>query len=248
MAEHCAPGTPLIAETGGLNAMIVDSTALPEHAVRDIVNGSFRSAGQRCSALRCLYVQEDISEKLIKMLKGAMNELVVSDPWLLSTDVGPVIDAAAHKTIADHITQAEAEGRLIHTLQSPSTGTFISPAVIRVNGIADMTREIFGPVLTSIPFRTEEEALEMANDIDYGLTGYVWTNDLTRALRFTEALEAGMIWVNSENVRHLPTPFGGVKASGIGRDGGDWSFEFYMEQKHIGFATGQHKITKLGAL
>jgi 5-carboxymethyl-2-hydroxymuconic-semialdehyde dehydrogenase len=108
--------------------------------------------------------------------------------------------------------------------------------------------EIFGPVLTSIPFTTEEEALKMANDIDYGLSGYVWTNDLTRALRFTEALEAGMIWVNSENVRHLPTPFGGVKASGIGRDGGDWSFEFYMEQKHIGFATGKHKITKLGAL
>ena len=84
-------------------------------------------------------------------------------------------------------------------------------------------------------------------DTPYGLTGYVWTNDLTRALRFTDRLEAGMIWVNSENVRHLPTPFGGVKASGIGRDGGDWSFEFYMEQKHIGFATGQHKIPKLGA-
>lgn len=106
--------------------------------------------------------------------------------------------------------------------------------------------EIFGPVLTSIPFATEEEALALANDTEYGLTGYVWTNDLTRALRFTDALEAGMIWVNSENVRHLPTPFGGVKASGIGRDGGDWSFEFYMEQKHIGFATGAHKITRLG--
>jgi len=83
--------------------------------------------------------------------------------------------------------------------------------------------------------------------VEYGLTGYVWTNDLTRALRFTEGLEAGMIWVNSENVRHLPTPFGGTKASGIGRDGGDWSFEFYMEQKHIGLATGQHHIPRLGA-
>jgi 5-carboxymethyl-2-hydroxymuconic-semialdehyde dehydrogenase len=108
--------------------------------------------------------------------------------------------------------------------------------------------EIFGPVLTSIHFENEEEALTLANDTDYGLTGYLWTNDLTRALRFTDRLEAGMVWVNSENVRHLPTPFGGVKASGIGRDGGDWSFEFYIEQKHIGFATGQHKIKKLGAL
>jgi 5-carboxymethyl-2-hydroxymuconic-semialdehyde dehydrogenase len=89
--------------------------------------------------------------------------------------------------------------------------------------------------------------LEIANDTQYGLAGYVWTNDLTRALRFTDRLEAGMIWVNSENVRHLPTPFGGIKASGIGRDGGDWSFDFYMEQKHVAFATGQHKITRLGA-
>jgi 5-carboxymethyl-2-hydroxymuconic-semialdehyde dehydrogenase len=107
--------------------------------------------------------------------------------------------------------------------------------------------EIFGPVLTSIRFSNEEDALQIANDVQYGLTAYVWTNDITRALRFTNQLEAGMIWVNSENVRHLPTPFGGVKASGIGRDGGDWSFEFYMEQKHIGLATGHHKIPRLGA-
>ena len=93
----------------------------------------------------------------------------------------------------------------------------------------------------------EAEALEIANSTAYGLTGYLWTNDLTRALRFSDALEAGMIWVNSENVRHLPTPFGGVKASGIGRDGGDWSFEFYMETKNTAFAIGNHKIQRLGA-
>jgi len=95
-------------------------------------------------------------------------------------------------------------------------------------------------------FDTEEEALEIANGVEYGLTGYIWTNDITRALRFSDNLEAGMIWINSENVRHLPTPFGGVKASGIGRDGGDWSFDFYMEQKHIGLAKGKHSIPKLG--
>lgn len=107
--------------------------------------------------------------------------------------------------------------------------------------------EVFGPVLTSLTFGTEAEALAIANDVAYGLTGYVWTNDLTRALRFSGALEAGMIWVNSENVRHLPTPFGGVKNSGIGRDGAQWSFEFYMETKNVAFALGQHKIQRLGA-
>jgi 5-carboxymethyl-2-hydroxymuconic-semialdehyde dehydrogenase len=106
--------------------------------------------------------------------------------------------------------------------------------------------EIFGPVLTAIAFETEEEALALANDVPYGLAGYLWTSDVTRAFRFSNALEAGMIWVNSENVRHLPTPFGGIKSSGIGRDGGDWSFEFYMETKNIAFATAPHAIPKLG--
>ena len=127
-------------------------------------------------------------------------------------------------------------------------GFYVSPTLF-TNANSSMrisNEEIFGPVLTVIPFETEEEALTIANGVDYGLTGYIWTNDLSRALRTSENLEAGMIWVNSENVRHLPTPFGGVKASGIGRDGGDWSFDFYMEQKHIGFAKGKHPIPKLG--
>ena len=113
----------------------------------------------------------------------------------------------------------------------------------------DMTiaqEEIFGPVLTVIRFTDEANALTIANDTRYGLAGYIWSGDVTRALRVADQLEAGMIWINSENVRHLPTPFGGVKASGIGRDGGDWSFEFYMEQKHIGLATGTHAIPRLG--
>jgi len=128
-------------------------------------------------------------------------------------------------------------------------GYFVKPTLFTQasNTMRIAQEEIFGPVLTSIGFSSDEEALHIANDIPYGLTAYVWTNDLTRALQITDKLEAGMIWVNSENVRHLPTPFGGVKASGIGRDGGDYSFDFYMEQKHIGFATGEHKIPRLGA-
>jgi 5-carboxymethyl-2-hydroxymuconic-semialdehyde dehydrogenase len=106
--------------------------------------------------------------------------------------------------------------------------------------------EIFGPVLTVIPFKDEAEALAIANSVRYGLTGYVWTNDSGRALRVADALEAGMVWVNSENVRHLPTPFGGVKDSGLGRDGGDYSSDFYMGTKNICLAKGSHHIPKLG--
>ena len=106
--------------------------------------------------------------------------------------------------------------------------------------------EIFGPVLVAMPFEDEAEALRIANDVAYGLSGYVWTSDVTRAFRVSDGLDAGMIWINSENIRHLPTPFGGTKASGIGRDGGDWSFEFYMETKNVAFSTSTHKIPKLG--
>lgn len=106
--------------------------------------------------------------------------------------------------------------------------------------------EIFGPVLTAIPFTDEADALNIANDTEYGLSAYVWTNDTGKSLRMAHNLDAGMVWVNSENNRHLPSPFGGVKASGIGRDGGDYSFDFYMETKNICLSFGQHRVPKIG--
>ena len=208
----------------GLNAMIVDSTALPEHAVRDIVNGAFRSAGQRCSALRCLYVQEDIADKLLKMLKGAMNELTIGDPWLLSTDVGPVIDAAAHKTIADHIAVAHAEGRVIHQLNVPTEGHFIPPTAIRVTSIADMKREIFGPVLHVATFKSDEldAVIDTINATGYGLTFGLHSRIDDRVQTVVERVQAGNIYVNRDQIGAIvgSQPFGGEGLSGTGPKAG----------------------------
>ncbi|EBA13120.1 bifunctional proline dehydrogenase/L-glutamate gamma-semialdehyde dehydrogenase PutA [Roseobacter sp. CCS2] len=224
MAAHCAPGTPLIAETGGLNAMIVDSTALPEHAVRDIVNGAFRSAGQRCSALRCLYVQEDIADNLLTMLKGAMDEMHVGDPWHLSTDVGPVIDAAAHQGIADHIETAKTEGRIIHQIAAPSAGHFIPPTAIRVAGIDEMTKEIFGPVLHVATFKAAalDDVIETINATGYGLTFGLHTRIDDRVQTIVEKVQAGNIYVNRDQIGAVvgSQPFGGEGLSGTGPKAG----------------------------
>ncbi len=224
MAAHCAPGTPLIAETGGLNAMVVDSTALPEHAVRDIVNSAFRSAGQRCSALRCLYIQEDIAPKLLKMLKGAMDELRLGDPWELRTDVGPVIDVAAARTIQDHIDAAEREGRVLHRLKTPPQGHFIAPTVIRVAGIGDLDREIFGPVLHVATFAAGElpQVIEAINATGYGLTFGLHTRIDDRVQTIVESVHAGNIYVNRNQIGAVvgSQPFGGEGLSGTGPKAG----------------------------
>ena len=130
MAKNLAPEAPLIAETGGLNAMIVDSTALPEQVVRDVLASAFQSAGQRCSALRMLYLQQDVADKVLEMLFGAMDQLRIGDPWLLATDVGPVIDDAAKLKIEKHCRQMTAQGRMLKVLSVPKRGLFVSPCVI----------------------------------------------------------------------------------------------------------------------
>ncbi len=224
MADNCAPGTPLIAETGGLNAMIVDSTALPEQAVTAIVESAFQSAGQRCSALRCLYVQEDIAEDLTKMLIGAMQALNMGDPWLLSTDVGPVIDELARKGIADHIEAARAEGRVLAELPCPEGGTFVAPTVIKVTGIGDMKREIFGPVLHIATFKSHEldQVIDAINATGYGLTFGLHTRIDDRVQHVSERIEAGNVYINRNQIGAIvgSQPFGGEGLSGTGPKAG----------------------------
>ncbi|SHJ38666.1 L-proline dehydrogenase /delta-1-pyrroline-5-carboxylate dehydrogenase [Shimia gijangensis] len=224
MADNLAPGAPLIAETGGLNAMIVDSTALPEQAVTAIIESAFQSAGQRCSALRCLYVQEDIADGLIEMLTGAMKELHVGDPWELRTDSGPVIDITAQSGIANHIAQAQSEGRVMFQMDVPQTGTFIAPTLIRVNGIADLEREIFGPVLHVATFRSDEldEVIDAINATGYGLTFGLQTRIDDRVQHVSDRIHAGNIYVNRNQIGAIvgSQPFGGEGLSGTGPKAG----------------------------
>jgi len=224
MAANLAPTAPLIAETGGLNAMLVDSTALPEQAVRDILASSFQSAGQRCSALRCLYVQEDVAEAVEEMLFGAMDELALGDPWLLETDIGPLIDAEAQGAIAAYVAKARAEGRVMKELVAPAGGHFLAPAVIRVRGIEDMEREVFGPVLHVARFKAGDlnRVIAAINASGYGLTFGLHTRIDDRVQQIVETIHAGNTYVNRNQIGAVvgSQPFGGEGLSGTGPKAG----------------------------
>ena len=237
-------------ELGGKNPVIVFEDADLERALDAVIFMIYSINGERCTSSSRLLVHENIKDAFESRLIERVNKIKVGHPLDPATEIGPLISEEHFAKVTSYFDIAKNDGAQVAAGGEVlgDTGYFIRPTLFTEahNAMRIAQEEIFGPVLTSIPFASEDQALQIANDTPYGLTAYLWTNDLTRALRFADKLEAGMIWVNSENVRHLPTPFGGVKASGIGRDGGDWSFEFYMEQKHIGFATGAHKISRLG--
>ncbi|MEX0281729.1 MAG: bifunctional proline dehydrogenase/L-glutamate gamma-semialdehyde dehydrogenase PutA [Arenibacterium sp.] len=224
MAHNLAPGAPLIAETGGLNAMIVDSTALPEQVVQAIIESAFQSAGQRCSALRCLYVQDDIADDVLTMLVGAMEALVLGNPWALASDCGPVIDTAALNVIQAHIDKARQDGRVLKELDTPQSGTFIGPTLIEISGIRDLTREIFGPVLHVARFASEEleQVIADINATGFGLTFGLHTRIDDRVQHVTEAIHAGNIYVNRDQIGAIvgSQPFGGEGLSGTGPKAG----------------------------
>jgi 5-carboxymethyl-2-hydroxymuconic-semialdehyde dehydrogenase len=255
-AAIMAQGAPTLKrvhfELGGKNPVIVFDDADLERALDAVVFMIYSLNGERCTSSSRLLVSESIAEAFIDKLSARVKALKIGHPLDPATEIGPLIHARHLEKVCSYFDVARRDGATIavggKTHDGPGGGHYVEPTLV-TGALADMRvaqEEVFGPFLTVIPFRTESEAIAIANAVQYGLTGYVWTGDMGRALRVADALEAGMIWLNSENVRHLPTPFGGMKSSGIGRDGGDYSFDFYMETKHVSLSRGTHKIQRLG--
>ncbi|MEM7240925.1 MAG: 5-carboxymethyl-2-hydroxymuconate semialdehyde dehydrogenase [Pseudomonadota bacterium] len=238
-------------ELGGKNPVVVFEDADLDRALDAAVFMIYSLNGERCTSSSRLLVQDSIADEFEVKLADRVANIKVGHPLDPATEIGPLIHKVHFDKVASYVQIGKEEGATLAQGggRVGDEGWYFEPTLFTGadNQMRIAQEEVFGPFLTTIRFKDEAEALDLANDVNYGLAGYLWTNDLTRAMRFSDAMEAGMIWVNSENVRHLPTPFGGVKSSGIGRDGGDWSFDFYMETKNVAFARGQHKMTRLGA-
>ena len=218
---------PLIAETGGLNAMVVDSSALAEQVVVDVMSSAFDSAGQRCSALRILCLQDDVADRMLAMLKAAMAELEVGDPRALSVDVGPVITAEAREAIVGHIAKMRGGGHVVTQTplcESAQRGTFVPPTLIEVNTIADVEREVFGPVLHVLRYKREalDKLIDDINAAGYGLTFGLHTRIDETIARVLERIEVGNIYVNRNIIGATVgvQPFGGSRLSGTGPKAG----------------------------
>jgi RHH-type proline utilization regulon transcriptional repressor/proline dehydrogenase/delta 1-pyrroline-5-carboxylate dehydrogenase len=222
LADDERPIIPLIAETGGINAMIVDSTALPEQVVADVVTSAFRSAGQRCSALRVLLLQEEIAGRTLEMLAGAMDTLVVGDPADPRTDVGPVIDRAAYDRLMSH--REAMRPRWIHTVAAPETGLFVPPTAIRVDRIEDVNKEWFGPLLHVATWKAGQlaETVARVNGSGFGLTMGLHSRIARAADAVEEVARVGNLYVNRSMIGAIvgSQPFGGEGQSGTGPKAG----------------------------
>jgi RHH-type transcriptional regulator, proline utilization regulon repressor / proline dehydrogenase / delta 1-pyrroline-5-carboxylate dehydrogenase len=218
---------PLIAETGGQNCMLADSSALPEQVVRDVLASSFQSAGQRCSALRVLFLQQEVADKILTMLKGALAELSIGDPALLSTDVGPVIDEEAKGVLLKHAERMRREAKLLFELPLPAgteEGSFFAPRAFEIDRLSRLEREVFGPVLHVIRYRADrlDQVLDAINATGYGLTLGIHSRIDETARRIHERLKVGNAYVNRNMIGAVVgvQPFGGEGLSGTGPKAG----------------------------
>jgi len=239
-------------ELGGKSPVVVFGDADVDRVVDAVVAQIFTMNGQRCTAGSRLLAERPVYEELAQAVAARARNIRIGDPFDETTELGPLIRPEHHERVTAYLDSAVAEGaRCLAGGKRPDDlpeGNFLEATVY-----ADVTpsmrvfrEEIFGPVLVATPFEGEEEAVRLANATEYGLAAYVWTNELNRAHRVAQAIDAGLVWINSQNVRDLRTPFGGSKQSGIGREGGHYSFEFYCELETIHVALGEHPIPRLG--
>ncbi len=239
-------------ELGGKNPVIVFDDADFDRALDAVVFMIYSLNGQRCTSSSRLLIQSGIKDKFMAALQERVANLRVGHPLDPKTEVGPLVHTGHFEKVMSYMDIAKEDGA--KTLiggtrrEDLGDGNYVSPTLFGEanNSMRIAREEIFGPVLTAIEFETEEQALEIANDSEYGLTAFIWTENNGCAMRMARNVETGMLWVNSENNRNLPSPFGGIKMSGIGRDGGDYSFDFYMETKNVCIAHGTHRVPVLG--
>lgn len=239
-------------ELGGKNPTIIFEDADLERALDGAIWQVYSLNGERCTAGSRLLVQESIYSGFVNRLADRVRRIRVGDPTDPGTEVGPLIHPEHWQRVRGYMDVARQEGATIlvggdRPPDLPEGNYFQPTLIVEVrNSMKIAQEEIFGPVLVVIPFKDDEEALRIANDVKYGLAAYVWTRDMARGHRIAEAIESGLVWINSQNVRDLRTPFGGSKASGIGREGGHYSFDFYTELTTIHVALGEHRIPRLG--
>jgi len=239
-------------ELGGKNPVIVFDDANFDRALDAVVFMIYSLNGQRCTSSSRLLIQSGIRDRFIAALEDRVRALRVGHSLDPATEVGPLVHTGHFEKVMSYMDAAREDGATVAVGGERRTdlgpGNYVEPTLFTNadNTMRVAREEIFGPVLTAISFDTEEQAVALANDTPYGLSGYIWTSDTGRAMRLANQVEAGMLWVNSENNRNLPSPFGGIKMSGIGRDGGDYSFDFYMETKNVCIAHDTHTVPVLG--
>jgi 5-carboxymethyl-2-hydroxymuconic-semialdehyde dehydrogenase len=239
-------------ELGGKSPAVVFADADLDGAIDSTLFGVFSLNGERCTAGSRILVERPVYEEFLQRYAARARKIVVGDPHDPETEVGALVHPDHYAKVMSYVELGKTEGRLLAGGGRPPglpEGNYVAPTVFAdVKPDARIFQEeIFGPVVAITPFDTDEEALALANGVKYGLAAYVWTSDLTRAHNFAHAIEAGMVWLNSHNVRDLRTPFGGVKASGLGHEGGYRSIDFYTDSQAVHVTLGDVHTARFGA-